>query len=63
MYPSAKGWEPIRKFRAEEQAKSKVKKVHLRGKMDEVEGSSLKKYVEIFSSKSLKKKGKKSDLE
>lgn len=52
-----------RKFGAEKQAKSKVKKVHLRGKMDEVEGSSLKKYVEIFSSKSLKKKGKKSDLE
>lgn len=45
MYPSAKGWEPIRKFRAEEQAKSKVKKVHLQGKMDEVEGSSLKKHV------------------
>lgn len=51
-----------RKFGAEEQAKSKIKKVHLRGKMD-VEGSSLKKYVEIFSNKSLKKKGKKSDLE
>lgn len=48
-----------RKFGAEEQAKSKVKKVHLQGKMDEVEGSSLKKHVEIFSSKSLKKKGKK----
>lgn len=37
-------WEPIReKSRAEEQAKSKARKVHLQGKMDKVQGFSLKK--------------------